>query len=233
MQNDRMRRLGRLVAAPAVAVLVSVLVSGLLAGCSDDGDEPEAGSSSSPATPSATPYLPVPEGVTLTEPGSQLAVGDHAVVAYRPRQRQVGALDIQVTRLEETTIKESFSDWQLSGEQKRSTPYFVHARIENVGDTDLGGRPVPLYAVNDDNVLLESTPFASSFEACPSTPFPKKFGPGATTNACLVYLAPRHGELVAVSFRPEETFDPITWSGDIEKYVPPKPKKSKKGRGNA
>lgn len=201
----------------AAAVLV-------LPGCS--GSDPAAEPTPSATTASSTPYLPVPEGVELTRPGSQLNVGDHAVVAYEPRQGQVGALDIVVTKLEKTSI-DDFSAWQLSDEQQKATPYYVRTTIENVGDSDLGGRQIPLYVVNEDNVLLESTPFASSFAPCPSTPFPEKFGPGAKTNACLVYLAPNHGELVAVSFRPEESFNPITWDGDIERYVAPKPEKPK------
>lgn len=205
--------------------LLGLAVSAVLAVTACSGSDPEATPSPTPTeVPSASPYLPVPAGVELTRPGSQLNVGDHAVVAYEPRQDQVAALDIAVTKLEKTSI-EDFSAWQLSDEQKKSTPYYVRATIQNVGDTDLGGRQIPLYVVNEDNVLLESTPFASSFEPCPSTPFPEKFGPGARTNACLVYLAPNHGELDAVSFRPEETFNPIVWEGDITRYQPPKPEK--------
>ncbi|WP_049774315.1 MULTISPECIES: hypothetical protein [unclassified Nocardioides] len=222
-----------------LTTLLGAAVAGALAlgGCSgsDEGAQPEEQSTLTvpPASTGATPYLPVPDGVELTEPGSQLAVGDHAVVAYHPRQEQVGALDIAVTRLEKTSIKD-FSAWQLSDAQKASTPYYVRARVENVGDTDLGGRPVPLYVVNEDNVLLEPTPFASSFQACPSTPFPEKFAPGDTARVCLVYLAPDHGDLVSVSFRPEETFNPITWSGDVAKYEAPQadqPKSGTQGKG--
>jgi hypothetical protein len=197
-------------------------------GCS--GDDPSAAPTESPTvTASATPYLPVPAGVELTKPGSQLNLGEHAVVAYEPRQEQVAALDIVVDKLEKTSI-DDFSAWQLSDEQKKSTPYYVRTLIENVGDTDLGGRPVPLYVVNEDNVLLESTPFASSFQPCPSTPFPEEFGPGDRTRACLVYLAPNRGDLEAVSFRPEETFNPIIWEGDVVKYEPPVTKGQTKGK---
>lgn len=212
---------------------LGLLVAGVLVltGCSSGDDTPDADASSPATTPttSASPYLPVPDGVELTDPGTLLNVGDHAVVAYRPRQDQVGVLDIEVTRLEKTSIKD-FSAWQLSDEQKKSTPYYVRVRVENVGETDLGGRPVPLYVVNDDNVLLESTPFASSFAPCPSTPFPDHFRPGQHETTCLVYLAPHRGQLVSVSFRPEETFNPITWRGEIERYQPPKPEKPKKGQ---
>jgi hypothetical protein len=233
MHNDPM--ISRLI---GLSVATVVAAAGL-AGCSggDDGS-PESSGSSSPDTPSAvststTPYLPVPYGVELTVPGSQLSVGDRATVAYQPRQDEVGVLDIAVTGLQRTSIAKSFSAWRLSDEQEKSNPYFVRATVENVGDTDLGGRAVPLYVVNDENLLLESTPFASSFEGCPSTPLPEKFGPGERAKVCLVYLAPDHGDLVAVSFRPEETFNPITWTGRIEKYAPPEPGRSegKKGKG--
>jgi hypothetical protein len=209
--------------------LLGLAMSAVLAvsACSGD-DDPSADPSPTPTVPpSASPYLPVPEGVELTKPGSQLNVGDHAVVAYEPRQDQVGALDIAVTGLEKTSI-EDFSAWQLSDEQKKSTPYYVRATIQNVGDTDLGGRQVPLYVVNEENVLLESTPFASSFQPCPSTPFPEKFGPGDRIKTCLVYLAPNRGELEAVSFRPEESFNPIVWEGEVTRYQPPKPEKDDK-----
>ena len=212
----------------SLAVLLS---TSLLAGCSGSDDPDAAGESGSPSgSASASPYLPVPEGITLTPQGTHLSVGDQAVVAYEPRQDEVGVLDLTVTKLEQTTTKKTLSAWQLTDAQQKSTPYFVHVSVTNVGESDLGGRRVPLYAVNEDNLLLESTPFASSFEACPSTALPEKFGPGAAADVCLVYLAPNRGSLEAVSFRPEETFDPIYWTGTIEKYVAPKPDKKKKNK---
>jgi hypothetical protein len=214
--------------------LLALVVAGslTLAGCSGSDSGGSAGKSASPSgSTSASPYLPVPDGVTLTPQGTQLEVGDPAVVAYEPRQDEVGALDLTVTKLEKTTTKKTLSSWQLTDAQKASTPYFVHVTVENVGESDLGGRRVPLYVVNEDNLLLESTPFASSFKACPSTALPKPFGPGKTAKVCLVYLAPDHGKLEAVSFRPDEEFNPITWTGEVEKYVAPKPKKKPKKKG--
>jgi hypothetical protein len=48
---------------------------------------------------------------------------------------------------------------------------------------------------------------------------------------CLVFLSPNKGDLVAVSFRPTQDFDPITWTGELEKPKPPKPDKGKGGKG--
>jgi len=220
------RGLRPLLAAGLAAVL-------LLSGCSDDGDNPgeseENGESGTPAT-EETPYLEgVPEGIELTAQGSELAVGESATVAYEPRQDQVGALDITVTELVDADYKQ-FVGWRITPETRQKSPYFVHATVTNVGDTDLGGTPVPLYAVDGDNKLIEASTFQSAFKPCPQGAFPRKFRNGDTGKFCMVYLAPDRGDLTAVSFRPTEDFNPIAWTGDLVKPEPPK-KKKKKGGG--
>ncbi len=234
MQTLPMRR--RLV--PSAALLVPALVGVLaLGGCSgDDGSSDASGSSSrtpsqsgsESGSASAKPYLPVPDGVDLTAQGSRLDLGKPAVVAYEPRQDTVGVLDIKVTSMEKTTFASSFKGWQLDAQTKKTNPYFVRATVENVGKADLGGRPVPLYIVDGRNTLIEASTFASTFTPCPSKPFPAKFKHGDTVKACLVYLSPKHGDLTAVSFRPTQDFDPITWTGKLTKVGADKPKKGKK-----
>jgi hypothetical protein len=217
-----------------------LLAGGVLAGCSGDDKAPEASeptstsssASDNPTSASAGPYLPVPDGVELTDQGTQLAVGDTATVAFEVKQGVVGVLDIKVTRLEKTSFKKSFVGWDLDDGQKHANPYFVRATVTNRGDTDLGGRRTPLYIVDGENTLVEATSFASSFKPCEPGTFPKKFKTGKKTKVCLVYLAPRKGDLVAVSFRPTQDFDPITWTGTLEKPQPPKKDKGKKGKGD-
>lgn len=213
------------------SALAGLLTAGLLlSGCSDDSADPDGSAdpgaaASSSATPSSrpgsasaspTPYLPVPDAVELTPQGSELEVGEEAVVAYEPRQGKVGVLGIRVDRLERTTFKKSFKGWQLDAATRRTSPYFVRATITNEGETDLGGRPVPLYIVDGQNTLIEPSSFVSRFEPCPSAPLPRKFGTGAKTKACLVFLAPNEGDLTAVSFRPNQEFNPITWTGELK-----------------
>jgi hypothetical protein len=202
--------------------LLALGISGtlLLSGCSGGSDEPSAGSGSS-ASPSASakPYLPVPDGVELTPPGSELELGEPATVAYEPRQGKVGVLTIKVTRLEKTSFKQSFAGWKLDDATRKTNPYFVRARVHNVGETDLGGRNVPLYIVDGRNTLIEASSFASTFKPCPVGEFPKKFTHGDQVDVCLVYLSPDHGRLTAASFRPTQEFSPITWTGEL---TPPK-----------
>lgn len=209
MHNDRMR-------LPLHLLSLTLASSLVLAGCSGDGDSPEGEESQDPtASEAAEAYLPVPEGVELTAQGSTLEVGETATVAYEPRQEKVGVLDIEVTSLEKASF-DLFVGWELTKQTRSATPYFVRATVTNVGDSNLGGRPVPLYLVDGENRLVESSIFTGSFKPCDDASFPKKFAAGDRLRACMVYLAPDKGELTAVSFRPTQEFNPITWTGEVE-----------------
>ncbi len=240
MHNDRMiRPVARRVRRTGPRTLALALGASLvLTSCSGGDDEPtgdpgsstssDASDSGSPST-AEEPYLPVPDGVELTAQGSELSLGDKATVAYEPRQNDdVAALDLTVTKIEKASFK-LFVGWKLSKETLRTTPYFVHALVRNVGRTDLGGERVPLYAVDGENKLIESSTFASAFKPCPSASLPDKFRQGDKTSTCLVYLAPDKGEVTAVSFRPTEDFSPIVWTGEVTVPEALQKDKGKKG----
>ena len=236
LHNGRVfRRVGS-----SCATVLLVASVGLLAGCSGDDKDPSTDGSSSPSgsgsaseSQSAGPSLPVPEGVELSPEGSQLQVGETATVAWELRQGVVGVLDVTVTRLEKTSFKKSFAGWDLDQGQKNSNPYFVRVTVTNRGETDLGEKKVPLYIVDGTNTLVEATTFASAFTPCEPGVFPKTFKPGRKMNACLVFLSPKAGDLTAVSFRPTQAFDPITWTGELQKPKPPKPPKGKNDEGKS
>ncbi len=217
--STRAHRRTRLGGGLAVVVLGLSACSG---GSEDVGaappeDAPTSAEESAGATdtPTAEPYLPVPDDVELTPQGSLLGVGDEATVAYEPRQGQVGVLGLTVRTLRETTFEESFEGWQLDARTRSSTPYFVDVTVTNEGRTDLGGRPVPLYLLDDANTLIEASTFAGDFEPCPSAPLPEQFRSGDDARGCLVFLAPEGQELAGVSFRPDQDFEAITWAGDV------------------
>ena len=232
---------GPVVRRVGAALAAAVLGIGALAGCSQDDSSSETDSSPTvSATESASEptesALPLPDGVELSAEGSQLEVGETATVAYEVKQGEVGVLDLRVTRLEKTSFKKSFVGWDLDKGQRKANPYFVRVKVTNRGSTDLGGRRVPLYIVDGTNTLVEATSFASAFKPCEPGTFPKKFQPGKKAKVCLVFLAPDKGELTAVSFRPTQEFDPITWTGELRAPKPVKPPKGKgkggKGKGD-
>jgi hypothetical protein len=219
-----------------VPTLAALLLSlGLLAGCSDDGDGSGSDGAASPGSETSEsegPYLPVPDGIELTSPGSDLGVGESGVIAWQPRQDLIGVLDINVTQLVKTSFADSFEGWDVSEEQKKSlTPYFVHATVTNLGETNLSQRMVPLYAVDSGDTLVEPTEFTDDFEACPGGALPRGFFTDDAAEVCMVYLIADGLELSGVTFRPTEQFDAITWTGEIETLEKaPQPEQREKDR---
>lgn len=215
-----------------MAVLVAAVVA--LTGCSGSGSSASSGtpttgtsttpghSQSQPSTSSSS--IPVPKGITLTPQGSDLRLGQAATVDWRPDQKTVGVIKMAVTRQQQVPIS-TFRDFRLDRATHRSTPYFVHVRVTNVGHSDLSHVAVPLYLLNHQHTLLQSSTFQARFPACPSRPLPAKFHHGKRATVCLVYFVPKHGKLVSMSFRPSQDFDAITWHGPVQKPSKKQPKK--------
>lgn len=218
VQNERMpgmrcsNRLPRRArwAAPVAALGVAALV---LTSCSSDADEPAPAPSAS-VSPTPTSTVNVPASVSVTAPGSKLGFGDPASVIFEPDQKRGSVLRVSVDKAVQGSI-EDLSAFVLKPEVKASTPYYVDVTVENVGEGDVGGVPVPLWGVDASNTLLPAASFTTVFPRCPSAPLPKEFGPDKRLETCLVFLAPDGGTLQAVSYRPDEAFNPITWTGDI------------------
>jgi hypothetical protein len=165
--------------------------------------------------------------VKLTDQGTALTLGQAATVSWQPNQKQVGVIKVSVTKLQKVPIS-AFSAWRLDAATQKSTPYFVHATVRNLGKTALSGVPVPLYLLDGRNTLLQASTFRAAFPPCPSAPLPAKFTHGKRAKVCLVYFAPGHGTLTAISFRPTQDYDAITWTGPVSKLQ--QAKKTKKAK---
>ncbi|ROR91449.1 hypothetical protein [Nocardioides aurantiacus] len=207
------RRTPRPAARLVLPLLALALVAAGCGGGSSAGDEPSR-ASATPSTDLPTGDVEIPEGVTPTKAGTELAFGETATVAYEPNTSKSSVLELTVQKVQTGRIGD-LSAFQLDATTRRTTPYYVTVRVENVGSGDLGGAAVPLFAVDGADSLIQPSSFTSEFDRCPSTPLPAKFGEGASTSGCLVYLVPDRGELTAVSFRPLQTFEPITWDGKV------------------
>ncbi len=209
---------------PAAVTVVAAL---LLASCggSDDKAAKEPTTTTSPS-PSST--VKVPETAKLTDVGADLSFGETATVIYEPDQKTGSVLQLTVKKAARGTIKD-FSGFILDPRTRAATPYYVDVAVKNVGEGDVGGSPVPLWGVDAKNTLLPPAAFTATFSRCPSEKLPKSFKPGASISTCLVFLAPDQGTMQAVSFRPNQQFDPIKWTGDITTPSPkPKPSPTKK-----
>ena len=204
----------------------AVLVAGSLAGCAeaDPGAtaDPTASGSSSPST-----AVDVPAGVELTEPGTVLDLGEAATVPAEPDQNTGTVLEITVERIARASIRD-FSSFVLNERTKKSRPYYVDVVVKNLGPDDVGGTGVPLFGMDGTNTLIGPSAFTTPFEPCASTPLPDTFGTGDRARRCLVFLAPDHGTIDTVSFRPDQRVGGITWTGPVSRADGGKPGKGGK-----
>jgi hypothetical protein len=197
-------------------VATGLLAASVLTGCTGgNGGEPAA-SRHTPTTSPTTAYpTGAPTGTVLTDPGSELAFGAPATITWHPKQNLVGTLRISVDKVARTTFKQSFQDWRVDATMKTYTPYFVHARVTNLGPSGLGGVPVPLYGESAADALVEPAVFKETFKPCNPSVLPTPFASGASAQVCLVYLVPDKGALTGAAFRPTQEFEPIVWKGAV------------------
>lgn len=203
------------------AVVLFAVPAVVLTACSTAKPQASHSPAASPASGSASSAVTVPTGVTLTQPGSKLHFGDSARVAFEPKQGTGTVLKLTVQSARHASRRD-FKNFILDDPYKRRARYYyVHVRVANLGTTNVGGNGIPLWGVDGHNTLLPAVSFTTRFKPCASKPLPKRFGPGDTLKTCLVYLSPRHGSLTAVSFRPDQAFNPIVWTGTVAPAAKP------------
>lgn len=218
------------------ALLAVGLAFGLLTACSGapasveqtsatpSPTAPETAGVTETTTEPVEPYLPVPEDVELTEPGTALELTEPATVAWEaPDAKKVSVARIKILSFERAKIG-VLRDWKLNKENRKATPYFVRARVTNLGDGGLGGQAVPLYAQAPDNVLVAASSFKGQFGPCSPAQLPTQLPPGDKAVVCLVYLLPDGEQATGVSFYPELDaglgFAPIHWDGEATRFRP-------------
>jgi hypothetical protein len=199
-----------------------------LGGCSGGGEAADAPSPSTSPSPSTT--VSVPADVSVTEQGTELRFGQTATVIFEPTQNRGTVLDLTVKKARQGRLTD-FRGFILDDDYKKNANYYyVDVSVKNVGEGEVGGVPVPLWGVHGENTQRPAVSFTTGFAKCESEALPEKFGPGDTLDTCLVYLSPEHGSLDAVSYRPNQAFNPIRWTGDV---VPPEePAKKDQKRGD-
>lgn len=221
--------------ALAALTAASALVLGACSSDSGDATQNSAATSSARATASPSPSstVKVPDGVRLTNQGSRLSFGRPATVIFEPTQNRGSVLQLTVRSVRRGTLADFRGFILDDAYKKRADYYYATVRVRNVGTGNVGGVPVPLWGVNAANTLLPPVNFTTTFAKCPSRPMPARFGAGATLDTCLVFLSPNKGSLRAVSYRPSQAFNPVTWTGQIAEPTTskptPKPRSKQKG----
>lgn len=177
----------------------------VLAACGGSQDEPGA----QDAEP--TPTVRVPAGVTLTDPGSTLEVGDDGTVVLDLGGGARSVATVRVTDIEEGDI-DDFRFFSLDEQAESSTPYYVDVRVTNEGPSGLGGVTLPLLARTDAPAAYPASELVGDFESCPDPTVPENFLAGANADLCLIYLVPEGEQLLTIDLQPGEPADALRWN---------------------
>ena len=200
----------------ALSLAVVLVLTGCAGGDDDGGAEADESASPLP-TPSTT--LEVPEGTTLTAPGTSLDFGQAATVAYEVKDEGT-LLDLTVNSAREGSL-DDFSGFDLQDKyQRQANYYYVRVTVKNSGEKAFGGVDVPLWGISGNNTLLPPVKFTSAFATCPTEPLPKAFKPGDKFTPASSSSRPTTASSAGVSYRPTEEFVPIEWHGKVEKARP-------------
>ncbi|XVS67387.1 hypothetical protein ACQPYE_15400 [Actinosynnema sp. CA-299493] len=147
----------------------------------------------------------------VTAPGTELKVGDRAVIPFKYGTEKNGTIAITVTAIDQGAN----ADLAAFGEKAKGiTPFYIRVTVENVGGTDLSYSSLSLRALGADGkgtgVII-----SGDTKQCESETAKKDFTTvGAKYETCVLQGAREGAAVAAASYANGDGYDksPITWS---------------------
>jgi hypothetical protein len=225
----------------ASAVLTTVMVAGLLAGCggSNSSSQSTTSASTTPASTSAsttpattsTPAATTSASTTTTAapsgdsgseaaPGATFKPGQSEVVRYQQLGNSGNYGPANKLKLTIETITagsmSDFKDVSLSGVPKGSIPTYVKVSMTNLGPQTLKTSDTSpdfdVQGVTNGSQLDSSVSIGGFFAPCPDATAPNPFPVGKTFNTCLTFLVPGGVTKIAYNGADEYLNSPVFWS---------------------
>jgi hypothetical protein len=194
--------------ARAAAVAATGLA--LVTGCSG-GASPSAGPSSVTRSSSVEPTTPsVSVGPGTTAPGTRLPLRAQAIVRFRASRRHNSLIALRVNRVRTGRLKD-LALFKLTPALRRSSIYYVHATVRNIGKGNLSGQKLVLYGQVSDTLVVPPNVLTLSFKPCNYRPLPAHFTHGKVASVCMVMMPARHRKITAVQWRPADGSGAISW----------------------
>lgn len=153
----------------------------------------------------------VPAGVTITQGGSTLELGQPASVVYQVEKGATSVITVAVDEVKKGNIKKDFTFFSLDEKTKSSTPYYVRVAVENNGPSGLGGVTIPVLAHTSSNTVYPPSELVGTFKPCPNPALPESFLESSKSDLCLVFFLPRGERLSTVDLRTGSEADAIHW----------------------
>jgi hypothetical protein len=189
--------------------IAAVLALAVVVAACGSGDSPGGG------TPPATAAVQTGGPAPADSAGKTLALGQRAVTDYV----DYGAKNTKPTKVGVTVLKvrkgniSDFKDFDLDAKQKKTVPYYVDAKYENLGSFALTRHLMePSIEDSDGNEYKPLTliVLSGTFKPCPE-PSGAKLKPGASFTGCASILLPKGTAFGRVRFNGDVTKDPVFW----------------------
>ena len=197
------------------ALLAACAAGFLLSACGEESGQ------AAPAAPTSAPAAPAsesPESSTtaaapagdVTKPGTELKLGERAVVPFKYGTTKSGTIAITVTAIE----KGANADLAKYGDKAKGiTPFYLRATVENVDGADLAYSSVSLRALGTDG-RSTGVIITGSTDQCKSGTAGKDFTQaGAKFETCTLQGAREGSEVAAATFDKGDGYDksPLVW----------------------
>jgi hypothetical protein len=187
------------------AVLALAVV---MAACGSD-DSADGG------TPSAAAAVQDGGAAPADSAGKTLALGQRAVtgfVDYGSKNTEPTKVGVSVLKVRKGRIAD-FKDFDLDAKQKKTVPYYIDAKYENLGSFALTRHLLePSIEDSDGNEYKPLTliVLSGTFKPCPEAS-DSKLKPGASFTGCAPILLPKGAAFERVRFDGDVTKDPVFW----------------------
>ena len=214
----------------ACGALAAMALAGGLAACGSSSSSSSATSSApaaattaapaattSAATTSATTGASASNSAGNVAPGTKLAVGQSAKVAFTPAgstdKSKASTLLVTVRSFDKGTLSD-FSGIQLDANEKASTPVYVKVHVTNLGPTnvDVDSTAAAIEGVDNTGNNQSSVTFIGDFPRCPDAASTKPLATGKSYDDCLTFLVPSGITKVSYNGTTDYIGSPVTWA---------------------
>lgn len=208
-------RTASLVAACAAAALLVSACGGDTGGTASpaaDGTTTTTTTSQTTTSSSAAAKPGGTAGGDVTAPGTELKIGDRAVVPFKYGTEKTGTIALTVTAIEQGDN----ADLAKFGDKAAGiTPFYIRVVVENVGGTDLAHSSLSLRGLGEDGrgtgVII-----SGDTDRCESETAGRGFTTaGAKYETCVLQAAPEGSKIVSASYANGDGYDkdPVVWKG--------------------
>jgi hypothetical protein len=204
---------------------VTLVAALALAACGSDASDDSSSSMSPPppvaaatATTAATTAEATDSSADVSAAGDTLALGKRVVAPYVVYASKVGGKE-QHTKLAVTVLRvrkgkiSDFKDFNLDKAQKRTVPYYVETKFENLGNLNLKRFLLDPSIEDSDGQeykALTLIVLSGTFKKCPK-PSDAKLHGGQSFTLCSPILVPKGKTYERVRFQGDVTKDPYFW----------------------